>query len=104
MLYPTVQLAQDFADLLQRESFSPQSGDCENFQDLLRGVNASVIVLARGNQLALIPPLELPQTDACQAGDIRAEIAPFAYRILVWIHGEIGGNRLACFEPDPVVI
>jgi hypothetical protein len=70
--------AENLTNLLKREAFSSERSNHENLDNLVRNVNASVILDARGNQLTLIPPLELAQADSRDATHIRAQEYPLA--------------------------
>ena len=64
--------------LLKRELLSAESSHCEDLQDLLGGVNPSLVLYPGRDHLTLIPPLQLSQTDAGQASYISAQEDPLA--------------------------
>ena len=65
-----LQEPQDSADFLQRETLAPQLGNHCNFDYFLGLIEALVPLMARRNNFPLVPPLQLPQADLSNAGDI----------------------------------
>src|SRR5436853_5243101 len=63
---------EDPADLLEGESLSTQFSDDCNFDYFFGVVNALVTFVAWGHNLALIPPLKLPQAYLRDPGDVTA--------------------------------
>jgi hypothetical protein len=55
-----LQKPENTANLLKRETLASQFRDKRNFQDFLGQINPFVPFVARGNDFALVPPLELP--------------------------------------------
>ena len=64
---------QDSPDFLQGQSFAPQFRRGKNLQNLPRRVKPAVILFSRRDELALIPPLELAESDARHLGNIGTE-------------------------------
>ena len=72
-----LQEAQHAADFLQRKSLAAQFRDHRDLDHLGREVHAAVPLMPRGNHFALIPPLQLPQTDVGHLRDFTRGIGPF---------------------------
>ena len=63
-----LQEAQYTPDFLQRKAFAPQFRNHCNLHNFFGEINPLVPFMARGNHLALIPPLQLAET---YLGDLR---------------------------------
>jgi len=57
-----VEVAYDAADALEGEAVAAEFSDDGNFDDFVRLVHAAVTVLLGGDDVLLIPPLQLPET------------------------------------------
>ena len=62
--------AEDAADFLEGESFAAEFSDDGDFEDFLGVINAAMAFVAGGDDFAFIPPLQLAETDAADAGDV----------------------------------
>ncbi len=82
--------SQNPPDLLQRETLAPQLRDNGNLHHFLRQVDPPMAFLTWRNNVALIPPLQLPKADAGDACYIAAGVAILSLR------GD--GLFLFCFE------
>ena len=95
-----LQEAQNTANFLQRETFAAEFGNDGHFHNFLVEVDAAMAFLAGRDNTALIPPLQLAQTDASQAGDLARGVAGLFRNRSGRNSGGRSGNRLLffCFE------
>src|ERR1019366_6747117 len=70
-----LQEAEDAADFLKRKPLAAEFGDDGYLHHFFRHVDALVTVLARGDDVAFVPPLQLAQGDAANPRDVGTVVA-----------------------------
>src|ERR1035441_7548711 len=68
------QKVEDRADLSQREALAPQFRNHGNLQGFFQAVTAPIAFVPRTDHLALVPPLQLAESDLREPGDVRRVI------------------------------
>src|SRR5450631_4309476 len=72
------QKAEDRADLLQRDAFAPQFRNHGNLKGFVQPVTAPIAFVPRTDHLALVPPLQLAESELREPGDVRRVIQTIA--------------------------
>ena len=66
----TIKKTHHLPHTLQREALASKLADHSHFRQLIHGVQPTVAFVLRFDDAALVPPLQLPRSDAGQGDDI----------------------------------
>src|SRR6185437_9294245 len=65
-----LQESHDVSHSLQREPLASQFADDGNFREILERIDSTMPITSRNHEPALVPPLQLPRSDASQSNDV----------------------------------